>query len=215
MGVHALADFDNSLFRTFEREMYLKSVGKLIQPETISDNFGPTLAQDFCDNTKKLAPLCKSVHELEYLGLLQRVATATMNDPLQAHYDHTRLYDKMGSFTPEEFADFVDPRNYTAQLLILHMLLLDYIMDASLEGMTKASTSNRPQNKIDFHKFIMLSWSEKIVKGLPAAYARYAEWPIYHARQLCLGDTSQLYLPKETSEAGNQLFALEMFEHLY
>ncbi|CEJ91192.1 hypothetical protein VHEMI06922 [[Torrubiella] hemipterigena] len=214
VGVHALADFDNSLFRTFEREMYLKSVGNLIQPETISDNFGPTLAQGFCDNTKKLAPLCKSVQDLEYLGLLQRVATATINDPLQAHHDHTMLYDKLGSFTPEEFAHFVDPRNYTAQLLILHMLLLDYIMDASLDGMTKAST-NRPQNKIDFHKFILLSWSEKIVEGLPAAYVACAEWPIHHARQLCLGDTSELYLPKETGEEGNQPFTLEMFEHLY
>lgn len=77
-----MADFDNSLFRTFEREYYVKSASDLMKPTDAFAKFGPEMVRGFCESARKIAPLCTSVQDLEYLALLQRVATATVDNPL-------------------------------------------------------------------------------------------------------------------------------------
>lgn len=53
-----------------------------MEPSTAFTEFGPEMVRGFCDSAKKLAPFCTSVQDLEYLALLQRVATATLDNPL-------------------------------------------------------------------------------------------------------------------------------------
>lgn len=212
VGIYALADFDDSLFRTFERELYLKSVTRLIKPAVLTESFNRTTLEGLCGSLTKLGRLCKSVQDLEYLGLLQRVVIGTLNDPIRAHQEHRRLYDKLGTYTPGEFAHFIDPTNYTALLLILHMLLLDYIMDSSVNGNTNPSASIQQRDSADFHKVMMVTWLEKIVRRLPASHVPYAEWPIRYARRLCRGDAGDV---SELEQEQQEPLRLEMYGQTY
>ncbi|CEJ83123.1 hypothetical protein VHEMI03146 [[Torrubiella] hemipterigena] len=209
VGVHAMADFDNSLFRTFEREYYVKSASHLMKPTNAFARFGPEMVRGFCESAKKMAPLCTSVQDLEYLALLQRVATATVDNPLLGYREHTRLHDRLGWSTPEEFSRFIDPHNYPARLLILHMLILDNVMDSSIRETSTATTGSSIRHTFVYKPRILLVWAEEIANSLPAEYVPYSEWPVQFARRINRNQQQLLDWP-ETASASAQANVTEI-----
>lgn len=74
--------FDISKFRTFGREEYVRRVRELVASGDEHQPIDRVIAQAYCDNLKRVAPLCRSVGELHYLSHMQKIATlAADNDP--------------------------------------------------------------------------------------------------------------------------------------
>lgn len=83
MGYNLLGNFDDSRFRTFEREIYINYLHQMIPKDSAFPCFGPDSAQGFCDSVKRIGPLCRSIQDLEYIALMQRIATEALTDPVR------------------------------------------------------------------------------------------------------------------------------------
>lgn len=83
VGYNLLGNFDDSRFRTFEREIYINYLHQMIPKDSAFPCFGPENAQAFCDSIKRIGPLCRSVQDLEYIALMQRIATQALTDPVR------------------------------------------------------------------------------------------------------------------------------------
>lgn len=103
------------------------------------------------------------------------------------HDEHTKLYDKLGSFSAEEFATFIDPQNAPAQLIIMHLLVLDYVMGSTvIEGRMDNMVGARLRNirhVFDYRKEMLLQWTKSIEEGLPKDFKKYARWTLDFAAE--------------------------------
>lgn len=83
----------------------------------------------------------------------------------------------------DEFVTFISDTNYTARLLVMHMLVLDFAMGSSLlEHRRLGVTPALPQNAFDYIKMMLLTWTGKLSERLPAEYRCYGSWPVVFAR---------------------------------
>ena len=73
--------------------------------------------------------------------------------------------------TNDEYAAFLAPDNYVAQLLVAHMMLLDYVL-----GPSCLSRENEPLS--DGRKHVVISWVRKLAEKLPGEYAELIRWPL-------------------------------------
>lgn len=126
--------------------------------------------------------------------------------------EHSFLYNKVGELSHEEFAAFMDPNNYSSQLVIVYILVLDFVM--SRKAVDEAS--DVPKNIVqcrtgfDCRKSMTLIWIEKVVARLPSEYRPYAEAPIAFVRRLTTSFFTKdgawkpfyLALPESESEQG-------------
>lgn len=112
---------------------------------------------------------------------------------LSGHDDHTKLYDTLGDFTAEEFTNFIDPSNYCSQLIILHMLILDYVMGSTIfEGRTDRLADARVRNirsVFEYRKAMLVVWTTKVAANLPPEYRKYADWPVQFTKE-CVDSNS-------------------------
>ena len=83
IGSSLIPDFEVSTFRTFARESYVQRVQEIVNAETPNQALGRAVASGFSASLKRLAPLCKSVAELEYLARLQRIVTSAATNPAE------------------------------------------------------------------------------------------------------------------------------------
>lgn len=75
----------------------------------------------------------------------------------------------------EEFIAFTDLENYSAQLLAIHFLLVEF----ALGHFTLGSMGTR----FAYRKKVMAAWMEKLAGILPEEYKKYAEWPMRYVRE--------------------------------
>jgi hypothetical protein len=79
-------------------------------------------------------------------------------------------YAMTNKMSDDEYAAFIDPDNVTAQILLVHFFMLDYIIEEYALG-----TMAKPYA---FRKEVTMSWVEKTAKRLPASFRRYIVWPV-------------------------------------
>lgn len=84
-------------------------------------------------------------------------------------------YAMTNKMTAGEFVTFTDPQNYTAQVLLAHFFMLDYVLEMHTLGPT-----DKP---FAFRKQVTRSWVVKAAERLPAAYQKYMLWPLGLARE--------------------------------
>lgn len=77
----------------------------------------------------------------------------------------------------EEFRVFTSPGNWTAQLLIVHMFLLDHLMGQYLLRMDQKLVRK-------IWKRVLVAWVDGVDKRLPTEYERFMEWPRQYCRIL-------------------------------
>lgn len=70
-----------SVFKTFARALYVAKVHEL-RSDGPASHLNSTIVQGFQSSLKRLAPLCQSVPELEYLALMQRIATTAASNSI-------------------------------------------------------------------------------------------------------------------------------------
>lgn len=101
----------------------------------------------------------------------------------EAFTELSTLYSLYGAATAEQFQAFADPSNHTAQLLLAHFFLVEYMIGAIALHPILGS--------FPFRKSITLSWIRSIASRLPATYEPYIRWPLTFAEAL-LDDDSRL-----------------------
>jgi hypothetical protein len=92
-----------------------------------------------------------------------------------------KLYMKPSHMRPDEYAAFTDPTNYTAQLLLAHAFLLDYILGDYI------FRHEHPLGKVA-RKRVILSWISSVAEKLPPEYRPYMTWPCSYAHELLVTD---------------------------
>jgi len=199
IGSSLIPDFEVSTFRTFARESYVQRVQEIVNAETPNQALGRAVASGFSASLKRLAPLCKSVAELEYLARLQRIVTSAATNPAECYHEHSFLYDKFGELTSEEFASFMDPNNHVSRLIIAHLLAVEFVMTRKeLEAVDK------PGLRVDIHregydcrKLMAMDWIIKILESLPPHYHTYAGWLANFVRELpsCTNNLNEVWQP--------------------
>lgn len=112
----------------------------------------------------------------------------------------------------EDFANFMDPDNYTSQLVLMHLFVLDFVMSRKAVDEASEAPKNVVQTRTGFdcRKNMTLRWIEKIYARLPSQYQPYAEGPIVFARRLTSSFLSKdgawkpflLTLPETESDSG-------------
>lgn len=91
----------------------------------------------------------------------------------------------MGSLRPEDFASFIDPDNHVSQLVIMHMLILDFVMSRkSIEAISYIGSSIGFKKGFDYRRGMSKLWIEQIYERLPIEYKPYAEWTVNFSRSL-------------------------------
>jgi len=67
----------------------------------------------------------------------------------------------------DEFANFTQETNLTAQVLLVHFWMLSWVLD-----------SLGPARGFAMREHTVLSWIERAAHRLPESYRRYVLWPL-------------------------------------
>ncbi|KAF4991585.1 hypothetical protein FGRMN_7704 [Fusarium graminum] len=160
---------DNTIFKKFGRLGYVERIKVIVRyDEGTNHSLDKFIADGFYQSLKKLGPLCHTVAELQYLAQLEKIAT-------QACYrEYSLLYDILGYLSSNDFASFIDTKNYASQLVIMHMLVVEFVMGRKTVDEDEMST---PSQKSHYYRKAMSKvWIQQILEKLPLEYREYGEW---------------------------------------
>ncbi|VUC33608.1 unnamed protein product, partial [Clonostachys rosea] len=177
VGNTLLPNFEDSAFKTFARAAYVEQVRKLIGNSGEAESLDATVAEEFCNSLKQLAPICRSVPELEYLAMMQRIANFAVTNPAESYHEHSFLYERLGELSMEEFSSFMNPQNHASRLIIMHMLTLDFVMSRKdVQDGSRLGSSEAYRKGYDCRKNMSVAWISQMLGELPKDYQVYAEW---------------------------------------
>ncbi|KAF4446529.1 Sterol uptake control protein 2 [Fusarium austroafricanum] len=196
VGTQSKVDMDDGIFKTFGRVSYLERVKELIQVDEASNYYlDKMIAEGFCQSVQRLGPLCYSVAELQYIAHMQRIATLASTNPAESYHELTFLYDCLGNLNSNDFASFVDTNNHASQLVIMHLLVLEFVMSRKELENNKRSVVG----KKGYHcrKAMSKIWVQQILRKLPVEYYEYGEWPLKFINSLnySFDDEDQVWKP--------------------
>ena len=191
-GCHIIAstgmtDFSSSLFQEFTAEGYTDSIKRLIGSDGLA--LEPQQAkyfEDFLVSLRNLGPLCTSPLEVKFLAATERVMKQVKFRAVEAFTEFTKLYAMITAASNEEFGPFLDPANYSAQLLLIHFFFIEFAIGELCLG--------HLGERFGFRRRAALSWLNGLLERLPEEYRSYVEWPLKHARVLAAGLSSPFNL---------------------
>lgn len=177
VGTQPSVNLDYTIFKTFGRVSYLDKIKAIVHEDDQSNHYlDKLIAEGFCQSVQKLGPLCHSVPELQYLAHMQKIATLASTNPAESYRELAFLYDGLGHLSSSDFASFIDTENYASQLVIMHMLVLEFVMSRkAVEGDQRSSMG---QKGYYFRKATSKGWVQQILNRLPSEYYEYGEWPL-------------------------------------
>ncbi|KPM36641.1 T-complex protein 1 subunit epsilon [Neonectria ditissima] len=186
IGNHTLSNLEKSIFKSFARDTYIDKLQEVVRDSTTDRHLDSVVAKEFCVSTGQIRHLCKSVPELQYLAHMQKIASLAYTDPTESFRELSFFYDRLGDLTSKDFISFIDPNNPASQLVIMHMLALDYVMSRKtfVEKSAKPWGSLGPSEGYDCRKGMSKIWIDKMLEQLPSEYHKYAEWPANFVRGL-------------------------------
>lgn len=191
----SMTEFQDSLFQAFTQAGYSDSVRQLIKgPPIILDEDQDILIKGFIKSLRALAPLCKSPLEIKFMAATERVvrvarvsaAEGQLLTLLSLTLQKLTLflafagivdnYTIINHASHEEFAPFLDPEAYPAQLLLIHFILIEFAIGHMALGPMGS--------RFAFRKRSCIAWMLRLAAGLPEEYQKYAEWPMNFVKQL-------------------------------
>ncbi|KAK4105261.1 hypothetical protein N658DRAFT_512750 [Parathielavia hyrcaniae] len=179
-GCHLIANsstlyFQDSLFWDFTQEGYGHSVRRAIGTGPILlDPDQEALLDSFLESLRALAPLCTSPLEIRFMASTERVVKMAQVEAAEAFAQLAAHYALINHSTSEEFAPFIDPKHYPAQLLLIHFILVEFAIGSIALGDVG--------RRFGFREKSCIAWMEHLDATLPDEYKRYAEWPRNYAR---------------------------------
>ncbi|PTD01867.1 hypothetical protein HYE67_005931 [Fusarium culmorum] len=177
VGTQPSVNLDYTIFKTFGRVSYLDKIKAIVREDDQSNHYlDKVIAEGFCQSVQRLGPLCHSVAELQYLAHMQKIATLASANPAESYRELSFLYDGLGHLSSNDFASFIDTENYASQLVIMHMLVLEFVMSRkAVEGDKRSSMGQKGHY---FRKATSKGWVQQILNRLPSEYYEYGEWPL-------------------------------------
>ncbi|KAH7144204.1 hypothetical protein B0J13DRAFT_475115 [Dactylonectria estremocensis] len=169
----AMPCFTESAFQCFSPEGHEQSVYEL-NPDAPEYGANSDVFAAATVSARALGPLCRSVLEVRYLGVLEGILKATQRSDVDAFLQVSAAYRILGEVSSWEFGLFIDASNYTAQLIMAHFFIVEYVVGlAALKPVMDA---------YPFRKIVVLSWVWHLEKKLPVELKPYLKWPLEFAR---------------------------------
>lgn len=84
--------------------------------------------------------------------------------------DVTAAYNMFGASSNEEFATFADPANHTAQIIVAHFFVIEYMLLGPLFQPIRDS--------FRFRKRIVAIWVRQVAESLPEELQPNMDWPL-------------------------------------
>ncbi|KAK7408993.1 hypothetical protein QQX98_008812 [Neonectria punicea] len=186
IGTHTLSNLESSIFESFARDAYVDKLSEIVRDTTSDRHLDAIVAEEFCISIRQISHLCKSVPELQYIAHMQTIASLAATDPTMSFRELSFFWDRLGELTSKDFASFINPDNPASQLVIMHMLALDYVMSRKtfVQQSAKPWGSLGPREGYDCRKGMSKVWIDKMLEQLPPEYHKYAEWPAKFVRGL-------------------------------
>ncbi|GAB1315714.1 hypothetical protein MFIFM68171_05924 [Madurella fahalii] len=177
LAIESMMAYDDSLFSAFTQEGYSDSVRRLIGTSPLQlDAETEIMVDDFTKSLRALAPLCTSPLEVRFLAATERIIKVAKVSAAEAFAQFASLYSLVNHASNEEFAPFIDPGNYSAQLLLIHFILIEF-------GIGHISLGDI-RRRFAYRKMTCIAWMERLAASLPDEYQKYAEWPMSYVRRL-------------------------------
>ncbi|KAH7232411.1 uncharacterized protein BKA55DRAFT_523648 [Fusarium redolens] len=167
-----LPRLENSLFEGFTAESHNKHVLSL-NPVDVVEEIADIL-RDGLVSVRRLRLICQSVIEVKYLGILERILEIAKSSPVQAFTEAARVYAMFGELAQDEFKHFTDRRNYTAQIIIAHFFIIEYIVATVAMASIMGS--------FPFRRVIVSAWALEVAENVPSNYDVYMSWPLEFAK---------------------------------
>ncbi|KAH8679342.1 hypothetical protein BGZ61DRAFT_457065 [Ilyonectria robusta] len=169
----AMPYFTESVFHTFSPERHEQSVHELNQ-EPSHHGQNADIFKDALISSRALGPLCRGVLEVRYLGIIERILKATQRSDVDAYIEVSAAYRVLGEGSAPEFDLFIDASNYTAQIIMMHFFIIEYVV--GLNALTPVMDS------FPFRRAMISSWILELEQKLPVEYKQYMRWPMDFAQ---------------------------------
>ncbi|EAQ85204.1 hypothetical protein CHGG_09218 [Chaetomium globosum CBS 148.51] len=179
-GCHVIAktsllEYQDSLFKVFTRDGYGNSVRKILGTAPIVlQRKDEDLLSGFLESLRALGPLCTSSLEVRFLASTEHVVKIARVSAAEAFAHFSEHYGLVLHAAPEEYAPFVDPNHYPAQLLLIHFVLIEFAIGYIALGEVGRRFAYREKSCI--------AWMNQLAANLPERYKKYAEWPMNYVR---------------------------------
>ncbi|KAJ9417924.1 hypothetical protein QL093DRAFT_2565883 [Fusarium oxysporum] len=174
-GCRAVSDailprLENSLFEGFTAESHNKHVLSL-NPVDVVGEIADILGEGLV-SVRRLRPICQSVIEVKYLGILERILEIAKK--LAPFTEAALAYAMFGDLEQNEFKHFTNRRNYAAQIIIAHFFIIEYIVATVAMASIMGS--------FPFRRAIISAWASKVAENVPSNYNIYMSWPLEFAK---------------------------------
>lgn len=201
--MRTIVPHEKTLFAMFTKEAHLAMADAVI-----SENLSETADLDgFWASLQQVRTLLTEPRQVEfYEGMAKCVDGARvsaldgkLSDPCCVGPTYSNLvpaawgayalaYQQVALWTNEEFNEFINPDNYAAQLLIIHLFLLDYVLGPLC--LPETMPNNSPARKL-----VVIGWARDVAHRLPGDVKVYAEWLTTYCNKLEHGDWRYLLTP--------------------
>ncbi|KAH7141022.1 hypothetical protein EDB81DRAFT_654675 [Dactylonectria macrodidyma] len=169
----AMPNFTESAFQSFSPEGHEKSVHEL-NPDAPEYGANSDIFAAAAVSARALGPLCRSVLEVRYLGILEGILKATQRSDVDAFLQVSAAYRILGEVSSWEFDLFINASNFTAQLIMAHFFIVEYVVGLA--------TLKPVMDSYWFRKVVVSSWIYHLEKKLPDELKPYLRWPLEYAR---------------------------------
>ncbi|KAK3381317.1 hypothetical protein B0H63DRAFT_200157 [Podospora didyma] len=169
---------EHALFGPFTREGYSDSVRKLVASgPPLQDPTTKLVLKEFLVSLRDVAPLCSSKIEIQLLAAIDRVMRMAMVSSRNAFAEIIEQYQLINNVSNEEFAHFIAPDNYAAQLLLIHFVFAEFFIGG-------LALNEAQGERFGFRKRAMCAWLDTLVQKLPADYHKHLEWCLKYGARL-------------------------------
>ncbi|CAI6080363.1 unnamed protein product [Clonostachys chloroleuca] len=160
------ASINLSLFRQFTVQDHEEQVRTILQREPLSDHSSPPLKL-LLESLRAIRPLCQSKLEIDYFGIVENIIAMSTYSQVFSFFEAYHVFSQP---TQEEFDSFMSPRNYVAQLLMIHFFIVEYAV--GLKMIPSILSSMR------FKSDIIRAWVTEVETILPKDYKCYIACPM-------------------------------------
>ncbi|KAM5364340.1 hypothetical protein ACJZ2D_011537 [Fusarium nematophilum] len=165
----ALLPLEESVFNGFTSETHNETVLSLNQDNTLDGQLAEILNAGLL-SVSYLRPICHSVLEVRYLVILESALKLAKRSPVGAFTEVCEAYAIFGDVAEETFKHFTDPDNYTAQIIMAHFFIIEYLL---------ATIALKPVlESFPFRRTIVSAWTREVARNLPSEFELYIRWPL-------------------------------------
>ncbi|EJT80084.1 hypothetical protein GGTG_00089 [Gaeumannomyces tritici R3-111a-1] len=123
-----------SIFHHWTEDGHIDTVRSMNAPEPEGVPSDHQTIEAFLASLRQLAPDCRGSFELLWLGTIEKSLELAKTSSLQGFTQTARAYQYFGAASSEDFEDFTNPENFTAQLLMLHFFLVEHFIGCTVLG---------------------------------------------------------------------------------